>query len=77
MTNIETGSLVYWLLDEDEPTRSWIGPCLVLSKQYFAGAQLQELRIYDPKENETIRVLDDEVCSMEEFISKGYRAINS
>ena len=77
MTNIETGSLVYWLLDEDEPARSWIGPCLVLSKQYFAGAQLQELRIYDPKENETIRVLDDEVCSMEEFICKRYRTIDS
>jgi hypothetical protein len=77
MTNIETGSLVYWLLDEDEPQTSWIGPCLVLSTQSFANSQIQELRLYDSKENETIRVLDDEVCSMEEFISKGYRAINS
>lgn len=77
MKNIEAGSLVYWLLDEDEPQTSWIGPCLVLSVQSFANSQIQELRLYDSKENETIRVLDDEVCSMEEFISKGYRAINS
>ena len=77
MTNIEAGSLVYWLLDEDEPQTSWVGPCLVLSTESFANSQIKELRLYDPKENETIRVLDDEVCSMEEFTRKRYRTISS
>ena len=55
------GDLVYWRLDDEQD--SWIGPLLILELNAYLGVEHFNIKVYDPKEQETFGVLKDEICS--------------